>query len=746
MYLKLKIVLCFLLYSTANNGQTIRKIDLKANDIVYSVQQNSLYATASASSTNKAYGNSVCRIDPTTGAVLKSVYVGSEPTCLAVSRDGQFLYVGLEYIPRIVRLKLPEMVVDLTIPLMDTSSAVVRNSVFAEQIQVLPNKPTSIAVMVGRYSSPSFAYIAVIDNAVQRPNLGYDRNYLGSLTSMTFIGNTDTLAGMYPSYHTYFIPLDNQGVRIVQENTRFGTLWRDKYIKYSTRDSFLYTGTNVINPRSTPRFNTIYTYTFNDIRSDIVQEVDPYTEGVYFAFQTEKALQLQRYNTTTRLLTNEWTLSNNGSEKIKQVVSLGKVAKMATLSSNAIYLLDNGCVSSVSAIPSIIQGFSTTLCRDSSVVLSVNSTNKLLWSTGDTTATIKVNMAGKYSVAFLDAQGCAGTASGSTTVTLTDAPEQPYVYPVDPTLRFLSSVTLCQGQTLQLEGRTFDNSPITWNTGATGRVLNINQAGDYTAIVRNSAGCQARSFPFKVTYRSVQAPIIPVIAPLNGKIDVCSPNEYITLSAPSGYKSYQWTNQSTAPSIIVNTFSVDSFAVKVTNTEGCSSDWSRFVKIRFLNTPPKPVLLYQDSLLKSTNTPTFQHRWFRNGELIGANTVSFKPISGGFYTVQAYNGQCVSPFSDWLNLTLSVKSAVESLSEGGFIQVFPNPTSDNIRVQIISELKGGTLELYDNTGKRLSTERLNAADNQKDMSLSALPSGTYLLMWKSLDGTVRGIKKIVKLQ
>ena len=67
MYLKLKILLCFLLYATLSNGQTIRKIDLKANDIVYSVQQNSLYATASASSTNKAYGNSVCRIDPTTG-------------------------------------------------------------------------------------------------------------------------------------------------------------------------------------------------------------------------------------------------------------------------------------------------------------------------------------------------------------------------------------------------------------------------------------------------------------------------------------------------------------------------------------------------------------------------------------------------------------------------------------------------------------------------------------------------------
>ena len=745
MYLKLKIIFCFLLYSAVSNGQTIRKIDLKANDIVYSSQQNSLYATMSAVRENKAYGNTVCRIDPTTGAILKSVYVGTEPTCLAVSRDGNYLYVGLEYTPRIMRLKLPEMVVDLTIQLMDTTSSNTRSSVFAEQIQVLPNKPTSIAVIVGRYSSSSFSYISVIDNAVQRPKLGYDRIYLGSLTSMVFIGNTDTLAGMYPSYYTYFIPIDNQGVNILQEVTRYGTLWRDRYIKYSARDSFLYTGTNVINPRSTPRFSTIYTYTFDGAQSDVIQEIDPFTEGVYFAYQTATGLLLKRHNTTTRLLTNEWTLSNNTTEKVNQIVSLGKASKMAILSNNSIYLLDNGCISTVTTVPTITQGFTASFCRDSNIVLSVNSTNKLLWSTGDTTPTIKVKTAGKYSVAFLDAQGCAGTASGATTVTRASLLESPYVYPLDPGLRFLGSVTLCQNQTIQLEGRTFDNSPITWNTGATGSILTINQAGDYYAIASNAAGCQARSYPFKVTYRPEIAPIKPIIVPLNGKTDMCSPNERISLNAPMGYKSYEWTNRATSGSIIVNTFAIDSFAVKVINTEGCSSAWSNFVKIRLLATPPKPILAYQDSLLKSINTALFQHRWFRNGELINASAISFKPFSGGFYTAQAFNGQCESPFSDWINLILSAKTGVESLADGGFIQVYPNPTADNIRVQIISELKGGTLELYDNTGKLLSTERLISSDNQKDVSLSALPSGAYLLMWKSLDGTTRGMKKIVKL-
>jgi hypothetical protein len=456
-------------------------------------------------------------------------------------------------------------------------------------------------------------------------------------------------------------------------------------------------------------------------------------------------LLLKRHNTATRLLTNEWTLSNNAAEKVNQMVSLGKVAKMAILSNNAIYLFDNGCISTVTATPTVTQGYTATVCQDSNVVLSVNTTNKLLWSTGDTTPSIRVKTAGKYSVAFVDAQGCAGPAWGGTTVTRVSLPDAPYVYAIDPDFRFSSSAFLCQNQTVQLFGRTSDNAPFTWNTGATGSILTINQAGAYYAITRNAEGCEARSYPFTVIYQPEIAPIKPIIAPLNGKTDMCSTAERIILNAPAGYKSYKWTNQSTESSINVTTFSMDSFAVKVTNTEGCSSEWSQFVKIRLLQMPPKPILLYQDSLLKSTNTSAFQHRWFRNGELIAPATVSFKPISGGFYSVQAYNGQCESPFSDWINLILSVKSPVQSLAEGGFIQIYPNPTTDNIRVQIISELKGGTLILYDNNGKQLVTERLSSLDNQKDISLSAFPSGAYLLMWQTLDGTTRGLKKIVKL-
>jgi hypothetical protein len=723
------------------HSQTLRKIDFKANDIVYSLAQNSLYA--SAQSANKTFGNSVCRLDPVTGAVTKSVFVGTEPTCLAVSDDGKYLYVGLERIPRIMRLKLPEMQPDLTIQLMDTSN-IYRGSVFAEQIKVLPNKPTSIAVIVGHYVTPSFLYIAIFDNAIERPSRGYDRSYLSQVTNMAFLGKSDTLIGGYPGYDSYVIPITAQGIPANQSFYRFRTSFYDKQIKYSVRDSLVYTGYYVLNPRSNPAFNIIHSFGFTDVNSDIIVEPDPLANATFISYTAGGKLLLKRFSTNTRLLTNEWTLTSLADEKARQIISLGKAEKMATLTNNFIFLVDNGCVSSVVNTPTIVQGFAATVCSDSSITLSVNSSNKVLWSTGDTSATIKVSTAGKYSVAFVDAQGCAGPSSAATTVTQVTSPERPYITTVDPNAPYNPVLTLCQGEKISMRAITFDGSPIKWNTGQTTPILNLSQAGSYYVVATNSAGCQARSNTVTINTRPQQAPPKPIID-IIGKTDLCTVDEYALLQAPFGYNNYKWSNFATTQSITASPSFIDSFAVKVTNTEGCSSELSDYVKVRRLQTPPKPILQYQDSILKSTNTAFYQHRWFRNGELIAPNTVSFKPISAGFYTVQAYTGQCNSPFSDWANILLPIKSSVASIAQDGFIQVFPNPTENEMRIQIISDFKGGTVELYDVVGQLLKTEKILATDNQLDISLASLLRGSYMLVWKSKDGMTRGVKKIIKL-
>src|SRR5436190_5073674 len=72
----------------------VRLVPLTTNDVVYSPTTKLLYA--SVPSSVGAGGNSIKTIDPTTGAVTSSVFIGSEPNRLAMAADGTTLYIGLD--------------------------------------------------------------------------------------------------------------------------------------------------------------------------------------------------------------------------------------------------------------------------------------------------------------------------------------------------------------------------------------------------------------------------------------------------------------------------------------------------------------------------------------------------------------------------------------------------------------------------------------------------------------------------
>src|SRR6185436_4263139 len=80
----------------APDGPTdfIRQISLTTNDLVYSPSSGRIYASVPSSAGSS--GNSLKAIDPTTGLVTSSTFVGSEPNHLAISDDGHSLYVSLD--------------------------------------------------------------------------------------------------------------------------------------------------------------------------------------------------------------------------------------------------------------------------------------------------------------------------------------------------------------------------------------------------------------------------------------------------------------------------------------------------------------------------------------------------------------------------------------------------------------------------------------------------------------------------
>src|SRR6185503_18875449 len=72
----------------------IRQIPLTTNDLVYSPLTGKIYVTVPSSVGSG--GNSIKSIDPATGVIESSTFVGSEPNKLAISDDGHSMYVSLD--------------------------------------------------------------------------------------------------------------------------------------------------------------------------------------------------------------------------------------------------------------------------------------------------------------------------------------------------------------------------------------------------------------------------------------------------------------------------------------------------------------------------------------------------------------------------------------------------------------------------------------------------------------------------
>src|SRR4029079_17511347 len=76
-----------LLIATAAGADSIRQVSLPANDLAYDPTTGKIYASVPGSA--GSIGNSITAIDPETGQVGASVFVGSEPGKLAISDQGQ---------------------------------------------------------------------------------------------------------------------------------------------------------------------------------------------------------------------------------------------------------------------------------------------------------------------------------------------------------------------------------------------------------------------------------------------------------------------------------------------------------------------------------------------------------------------------------------------------------------------------------------------------------------------------------
>lgn len=314
----------------------LRQISLPTNDLVTLPNGQTIFA--SVPSSGGGNGNSLTPINPVAGTVGQSVFVGSEPNKLAISSEGQTIYIGLDG-ANAVR---PFDVQTLT---PGTQFTLGSDPFFgpnrAEDIAVAPDQPGVVAVSLLRPNvSPRHGGVAVFDNGVQRA-----MKTAGESTNVIEFSNSPVVLYGYNNESTEFgfrrIAVAQCGPVIVRTTGGlFGGFGVD--FKYANGAAYSTSG-RAINPEAasvigTFRLQDPSTFSFN---SPLVLP-DPQAGRIYFVLDDQNTVYLRVFDSKTFLKLGEVRLPGV-SGTLRGLVRWGTNG-IAFRSPTTVYLLQNSLI------------------------------------------------------------------------------------------------------------------------------------------------------------------------------------------------------------------------------------------------------------------------------------------------------------------------------------------------------------------------------------------------------------------
>jgi trimeric autotransporter adhesin len=201
--------------STAeNSGQTPPPqpfdtyLALPVNDIVYNSKDGFIYASVPGSA-GENLGNTIAAIDPITGVVQKTIFVGSEPNRVALSDDGTQLFVGLNGAGAVRQVNLTNATASEQFSL-GGGPGVYNPPYTAVSLAAVPGQPNSVAV----YGTNGV--VTIFDSGVARPNTssGLETYFNQNLGALAFGSSASTLyiASNAISGYLYKLTIDATGV------------------------------------------------------------------------------------------------------------------------------------------------------------------------------------------------------------------------------------------------------------------------------------------------------------------------------------------------------------------------------------------------------------------------------------------------------------------------------------------------------------------------------------------------------
>lgn len=248
---------------SAEDGATVWR-SLPAEDFVYCPQDHTLYV-------GLATADAILPIDAETLMARPAIEVGGGPGALALSDDGQFLYISVPATGEVVRVALASQAVDLRFTLGPDPT---RGQRAAFSLAVLPGRPRSVAVARGGYASGFNPGIVVYDDEVARPG---------------------TFEGPSPGYYWIGFGADAHGLYAAG---RSGLHW----LRIGD------TGVGVVTPDPVPGFGSRFRFARGLIYSEHGGVLNPATLAVEMAFPIQGPLAVDE--------ADGWALWTAGSGNI----------------------------------------------------------------------------------------------------------------------------------------------------------------------------------------------------------------------------------------------------------------------------------------------------------------------------------------------------------------------------------------------------------------------------------------------
>jgi hypothetical protein len=309
----MKQILLFLAFGTSSilNAQLqVHTVQVTTNDLVYDSVTNKIYV--SVPSANGSNGNSIGVINPNTFLLENTIFIGSEPTILAISDNGQYIYSGFSGSSTVRRFDVSTQTAGLQFSLGSDSST---GSYYAEDIEVMPGQPTTIAISRKNNGfSPRHEGVVIYDNNVMRPtttpdHTGSNRIEFTSPNSLIGYNNETTEFGIRR------LSVNNSGVSNVSVTQN---VLSNFYLDFIYKDNYMYSFDGKVVDVTTAPF---VIGQFSNTTGPVLY--DTYYNRVCFAsYDFSGNITFKRFNPNTFLLSDSLPISQ-AFGSVKNIITCG---------------------------------------------------------------------------------------------------------------------------------------------------------------------------------------------------------------------------------------------------------------------------------------------------------------------------------------------------------------------------------------------------------------------------------------